>query len=121
MITQDQVTVALKTVVDPCSIATGVPIDLIDMGVVREITIDENHVEVHLRFTSPICWQASNIISAIEEAVMAIEGVEKVTCDTRSAAWEWTPQMMAPSAHARLRAVRPMPEIQLIERPADRP
>ena len=107
--------------VDPCSIATGVPINLVDMGIVRGIKIDGNHVEIQLRFTSPVCLQAMNITSAIEDAVMAIEGVRQVTCDTRSGAWEWKPAMMAPSAQARLRRLRPMPEIQLAERPAGRP
>ena len=121
MISQDHVTEALRSVVDPCSIATGVPINLVDMGIVRGIKIDGTHVEIQLRFTSPVCFQAMNITSAIEDAVMAIDGVGRVTCDTRSGAWEWTPAMMAPSAQARLRRLRPMPEIQLAERPAGRP
>ncbi|MDR3470676.1 MAG: iron-sulfur cluster assembly protein [Devosia sp.] len=109
MISEDRVTEALRTVVDPCSIATGVPVNLVDMGIVRGIKIDGSQVEVQLRFTSPICWQAANILTAIEVAVMAIDGVEQVRCDTRSGAWEWKPEMMAPSAQARLRRLRPMP------------
>ena len=112
MVSREQVTEALRKVVDPCSIATGVPIDLVDMGILRDILIDGSHVEVQLRFTSPVCWQASNIITAIEANVMAIEGVERVTCETRSGAWEWKPEMMAASAQARLRRLRPMPAIQ---------
>jgi len=121
MISQDQITEALRSVVDPCSIATGVPIDLVDMGIVRGIKIDGSHVEIQLRFTSPVCLQAMNITSAIEDAVMAIEGVEQVTCDTRSGAWEWKPEMMAPSAQARLRRLRPMPQAGPAERTAGRP
>jgi metal-sulfur cluster biosynthetic enzyme len=121
MVSQDQVTEALKNVVDPCSIATGVPINLVDMGIVRGISIDKAHVEVQLRFTSPVCLQAMNITSAIEDAVMAIDGVEQVTCDTRSGAWEWKPEMMAPSAQARLRRLRPMPEVRVAGKSADRP
>jgi len=118
MISQDQVTEALRRVVDPCSIATGVPINLVDMGIVRGIKIDGTHVEIQLRFTSPVCWQASNIISAIEDNLMAIDGVERVTCDTRSGAWEWKPEMMAASAQARLRRLRPMPEVRMAGSPA---
>ena len=121
MISQDQITEALRSVVDPCSIATGVPIDLIDMGIVRGIKIDGTHVEIQLRFTSPVCLQAMNITSAIEDAVMAIDGVEQVACDTRSGAWEWKPEMMAPSAQARLRRLRPMPQARPAERTASRP
>jgi metal-sulfur cluster biosynthetic enzyme len=112
MVSREQVTAALRKVVDPCSIATGVPIDLVDMGMLRDIRIDGSHVEVQLRFTSPVCWQASNIVTAIEENLMAIDGVERVTCETRSGAWEWKPEMMAASAQARLRRLRPMPAIQ---------
>jgi metal-sulfur cluster biosynthetic enzyme len=112
MVSREQVTEALRKVVDPCSIATGVPIDLVDMGILRDITIDGSHVEVQLRFTSPVCWQASNIITAIESNVMAIEGIDRVTCETRSGAWEWKPEMMAASAQARLRRLRPMPATQ---------
>jgi metal-sulfur cluster biosynthetic enzyme len=120
MVSQDQVTEALRGVADPCSIATGAPINLVDMGMVRGIRIDGTHVEIQLRFTSPVCWQAANIITAIEDNLMAIDGVEQVTCDTRSGAWEWKPEMMAPSAQARLRRLRPMPETPLAQRPAGR-
>jgi metal-sulfur cluster biosynthetic enzyme len=120
MISQDQVTEALRGVVDPCSIATGAPINLVDMGMVRGIAIDGPHVDVQLRFTSPVCWQATNILTAIEDVLMAIDGVERVTCDTRSGAWEWKPEMMAPSAQARLRRLRPMPETRLAGMPASR-
>jgi metal-sulfur cluster biosynthetic enzyme len=121
MISREQVTEALRKVVDPCSIATGAPIDLVDMGMLRGISIDGSHVEIQLRFTSPVCWQASNIISAIEDNLMAIDGVERVTCDTRSGAWEWKPEMMAASAQARLRRLRPMPEVRMAGLPASRP
>lgn len=114
MVSQEQVTEALRSVVDPCSIATGAPIDLVDMGLVRAIEIDQGHVEIQLRFTSPVCWQATNMTSAIEVAVSAIDGVERVTIDTRSGAWEWKPEMMAASAQARLRRLRPMPELHQV-------
>jgi metal-sulfur cluster biosynthetic enzyme len=119
MISREQVTEALRKVVDPCSIATGAPIDLVDMGMLRGISIDGSHVEIQLRFTSPLCWQASNIIKAIEDNLMRIEGVERVTCDTRSGAWEWKPEMMAASAQARLRRLRPMPQVRMAGLPAD--
>jgi metal-sulfur cluster biosynthetic enzyme len=117
MVSENQVTEALRQIADPCSIATGAPINLVDMGMLRGITIDGTHVDVQLRFTSPVCWQAANIITAIEDNLLAIEGIEQVTCDTRSGAWEWKPEMMAASAQARLRRIRPMPEIPLGARP----
>jgi metal-sulfur cluster biosynthetic enzyme len=117
MVSEEQVTEALRQIADPCSIATGAPINLVDMGMLRGIRIDGTHVEVQLRFTSPVCWQAANIITAIEDNLLAIDGIEQVTCDTRSGAWEWKPEMMAASAQARLRRIRPMPESPLAARP----
>ena len=99
---------ALERIVDPCSIATGLPISLPDMGMVKAIEIGEDGVvHVELRLTSPICWQAANIIAQVEETLAQAPGVTKVVCTVDPAA-EWMPDMMAPSARAGLRRLRPM-------------
>jgi len=96
---------ALRRVVDPCSIATGNPIDLFDMGLVKDVSETEGEVEVVLRLTSPICWQASNIIAKTEEVVGAVPGVRSVRC-TIDASAEWMPDMMAATARTALRRLR---------------
>lgn len=99
---------ALEEVVDPCSIATGVPINLIDMGMVKTVTLTEDGVaNVELRLTSPVCWQAANIIEQVEKVVACVQGVTKVNC-TVDAAAEWLPDMMAPAPRAELRRIRPL-------------
>jgi metal-sulfur cluster biosynthetic enzyme len=98
----------LDQVVDPCSIATGVPISLIDMGMVSEIRLNEDGVaHVELRLTSPVCWQAANIIAQVEKVVARVPGVSKVMCTVDPTA-EWVPDMMAPGPRAELRRLRPM-------------
>jgi metal-sulfur cluster biosynthetic enzyme len=98
----------LDQVVDPCSIATGLPISLTDMGMVREVTLSEDGVaHVELRLTSPVCWQAANIIAQVEQVVARVPGVGKVIC-TVDPASEWTPDMMATGPRAELRRLRPM-------------
>jgi metal-sulfur cluster biosynthetic enzyme len=97
---------ALSEVVDPCSIATGVPINLADMGLVQEVVDDAGAVRVTLRLTSPICWQAGNIIEKVEERVAAVSGVKSVACIVDPYA-EWVPEMINPIARAKLRALRP--------------
>jgi metal-sulfur cluster biosynthetic enzyme len=98
----------LDQVVDPCSIATGLPISLTDMGMVREVTLSEAGVaHVELRLTSPVCWQAANIIAQVEQVVARVPGVGKVIC-TVDPASEWTPDMMATGPRAELRRLRPM-------------
>jgi metal-sulfur cluster biosynthetic enzyme len=98
---------ALGGVVDPCSIATGVPISLLDMGLVEDIRLEEGEVEVILQLTSPVCLQSMNIIEAVKRSVGEIEGVESVVCRVDAEA-QWLPSMMAESARTALRRRRPL-------------
>jgi metal-sulfur cluster biosynthetic enzyme len=101
---------ALRAVVDPCSIATGVPIDLLDMGLVKRVDIDGGIATVELIVTSPMCTQIGLIRRRIDEVVGGLPGIEQVVIEVDARA-EWWPQMMAPDAQARLRAVRPLPVV----------
>jgi metal-sulfur cluster biosynthetic enzyme len=98
---------ALENVVDPCAIATGVPISLADMGLIKELSRSGGEVTLVLRLTSPICWQAANIMSAVERAVMTVPGVRSVNC-TLDPGVEWMPSMMSAGARERLRRIRPL-------------
>ena len=102
---------ALARVVDPCSIATGAPINLVDMGMVKDVAAEDGNVRIVLRVTSPICLQASNIIAAVEEGVGGIPGVRSVNCSIDPDG-EWMPNMMSSDAQARLRRLRPLAEIR---------
>jgi metal-sulfur cluster biosynthetic enzyme len=82
-----------------------------DMGLVKDVAVNEGAVRIVLRVTSPICWQAANIAAAVEDGVGAIPGVLSVTC-TIDAGCDWMPSMMAPEAQARLRRLRPLAEIR---------
>ena len=96
---------ALARVVDPCSIATGVPISLPEMGLVERIDIDGAVVSVTLRLTSPVCLQAANIVGAVEERIGSIEGVASVSCEIDPAG-DWLPTMMSAGAREELRRRR---------------
>jgi metal-sulfur cluster biosynthetic enzyme len=98
---------ALRGVVDPCSIATGAPITIEEMGLVQRIeTNAAGEVLVELCLTSPFCFQAVNIVERIREVVGGI-GVTNVQVRIDYAA-EWLPNMMSEKARARLRQVRPV-------------
>ena len=98
---------ALDLVVDPCSIATGVPITLQDMGLVQSVTCRDGHAQVVLRLTSPLCWQQTNIIEAVENALGQVADITSVACAIDHSA-QWLPNMMAGDAQARLRRIRPL-------------
>ena len=98
---------SLRRVVDPCSIATGVPIDIVDMGLVKTVRRDAGRIAIQLRLTSPVCWQAARIVSQIEEVLSAVPGVEEIACNIDPYG-EWTPDMIAPEMRERLRKLRPV-------------
>lgn len=95
---------ALENVVDPCSIAAGAPINVLDMGIIRDIVPEGENVVVGLRPTSPFCFQLELISQKIREMVdPVVRGqcrVDTITAD------DWVPEMMSEGARARLRAVR---------------
>jgi len=99
---------ALRRIVDPCSIATGVPIDLVDMGLVLEAAREGHTASVKLQLTSNLCMQIGIIEAKIHDEVGSIDGVEEVVVDVDYGA-EWLPSMVAPQAQQALRTRRPFP------------
>lgn len=108
-VTLAEVCDALAGVVDPCSIATGVPLTLAEMGMVTDIAVDGGRVAVTLVLTSPVCWQAGNIIQAVEASVSGLPRVTAVRCTVDHDAG-WLPGQMDPRARRRLRSARPVPD-----------
>ena len=97
---------ALRVVHDPCSVATGIPIDIVDMGLIGTIVRQRTTVTIGLVLTSPTCWQAVGMSAAIEAALLKLDGVEEVRC-TLDLSQHWEPGRIPPHQRARLRAVRP--------------
>src|SRR5260370_32903840 len=97
---------ALRRIVDPCSIATGVPVDLLDMGLVKDLRLDGGTAHVELIVTSPLCTQIGLIVDRVREVLAEMDGVGsvEVTVDARA---EWWPGMIAESPrHGRRAAGR---------------
>ena len=95
-------------VVDPCAIATGVPVDWSRMGLVQDIDLAGDSVVVQLRLTSPFCMQVGLLSEQAERAVGRLPGVSQVRVEVDHTA-EWLPEMMEAGARAELRRVRPLP------------
>lgn len=97
---------AVASVVDPCSIATGRPVSLVEMGLLLSVDVSERTALVTLALTSPVCLQAINIVAAVESALLELDGVEEARCRIEPTA-EWDPAMMDPEASRALRRLRP--------------
>jgi metal-sulfur cluster biosynthetic enzyme len=91
-------------------IATGVPVDVLDMGLVKDLRLDGSTARVELIVTSPLCTQIGLIAERVREVLAEVDGVGsvEVTVDARA---QWWLGMMAASARQRLRAVRLLPVV----------
>lgn len=92
MVTVDQVKKALRKVKDP-----ELNLDIVVLGLVYDVTIDEGAVDVTMSLTSPACPVAGEIVNQARAAVEGVPGVESANVElTFSPLWtpERIPQMI---------------------------
>jgi len=89
-VTEKDVRSALKTVQDP-----ELNLDLVVLGLVYDIEVDEGDVHVVMSLTSPMCPVAEQIVVDARKAVSEIEGVESCDVDLTFDPL-WTPDRIAP-------------------------
>lgn len=97
---------AIETVFDPCSVNAGVPINVIDMGLVLGWTVDaDGDVEIRMRLTSPGCTLAPSFMHRIELAVNAVEHVRNAQVKVTGLGL-WSEADVAPDKLRELRETR---------------
>ena len=67
MAQRDDVMKALKKVIDP---HTG--IDLVEMGVIREVEVEGEKVRIHLKPTSPFCPITDYLVKAVRDKILEL-------------------------------------------------
>lgn len=89
-VTEEAVRKALRTVKDP-----EIDLDLVVLGLIYEIEVEDNDVKVWMSLTSPMCPVAGQIVDEATAAVKGVEGVEnaevQLTFDP-----PWTADRIAP-------------------------
>jgi len=93
---RDRVLRALGAVIDP-----EVGIDVVSLGLVYAIGIDDGAVRIDLTMTTPACPLGEQIAGVAERRVAALEGVR--SAEVRLV-WEpaWTPERMSEAARREL-------------------
>jgi len=90
---------ALRSVHDPCCRERG--ISVVDMGLVRSVSVDDGEAKVELMLTSGWCPFATQVLSAVKEKAETVDGV-----DTASVlvTWDeaWTMDRLSESARRKL-------------------
>jgi len=89
-ITEKQVRDALKGVKDP-----ELHLDLVVLGLVYDIEVEEDDVKATISLTSPMCPVAGQIVEDAKQAIEAVEGVRTATVELTFDP-PWTPERMNP-------------------------
>jgi metal-sulfur cluster biosynthetic enzyme len=96
MVTEKDVRRALRKVKDP-----ELNLDLLVLGLVYAIEVQESHVKATISLTSPFCPVAGQILDDAKAAIEGVEGVETAEVElTFSPAW--TPERIDPLIRATL-------------------
>lgn len=92
MVTEESVFEAIKEIIDP-----EIGINIVDMGLIYDVEIDDTTVDITMTLTSPGCPAGGQIINGTQHVTQQMEGVEEVNV---SVVWtpRWTPEMMSEEA-----------------------
>jgi FeS assembly SUF system protein len=69
MITKEQVIDAIKMVFDP-----EIPVNVYDLGLIYDVRIENERVDIDMTLTSPTCLMAEEIPLMVKQAVESVAG-----------------------------------------------
>ena len=89
MVTTEDVTEALKNVYDP-----EIPVNVVDLGLIYDVNVDEGNVSVQMTLTAPGCGMGPMIAQQAEWAISELEGVEDVQVEMTFDP-PWSPELIS--------------------------
>jgi metal-sulfur cluster biosynthetic enzyme len=92
MATVDEVTDALREVIDP-----ELGLDFVELGLIYDVEVDGATVRITYTLTSPGCPIGPQVSEQIEEFVGELQGVQEVE-PTMTFTPPWTPERMSEDA-----------------------
>jgi metal-sulfur cluster biosynthetic enzyme len=96
MVTEKDVRRALRKVKDP-----ELNLDLVVLGLVYDIEVQETYVKATISLTSPFCPVAGQILDEAKAAIEAMEGVDAADVELTFQP-PWTPERIDPLIRASL-------------------
>jgi metal-sulfur cluster biosynthetic enzyme len=97
---------AIAKVDDPCSIRANAPLNVFELGLVRDWHVDpDGDVTVILSPTNPACTLIGSIMDGVERRIAELPGVRSVTVRLDKETF-WTPELMSAGGRAKLAARR---------------
>jgi metal-sulfur cluster biosynthetic enzyme len=99
----------LNTIVDPCSRAAGAPAGIADMGLVRQLEVQQSpegaSIRVVIGVTEPGCLMGAAFVNDARKLLQELPGVAEVQV-SMDHAFDWTPEDMSPTYQAQLGQLR---------------
>ena len=92
MVTVEDVTEALREVIDP-----ELGLDFVELGLIYDVEVEGGSVQVTFTLTSPGCPIGPQVTEQIEEFVGELDGVEEIS-STMVFSPPWTPERMSEDA-----------------------
>ena len=89
----EEILARLERVLDPCSCMTDRPLNIVELGLVEEISWGETDVSVELVPTSPICLYMGEMIAEATAELRSLPWVDDVSVTQRSDRL-WHPERM---------------------------
>lgn len=103
---REEVERVLNDIVDPCSAACGVPIGLVDMGIVNSVDVREDTISVRLLPTFPGCIYTSVFAGEIVRRLGALDWSGEIGVEVAAGSLLWDEDRMSSDARERLRQSR---------------
>jgi len=99
MVDEEQVREALQEVYDP-----EIPVNIVDLGLVYDVTVEDGHVEIKMTLTSMGCPIADQIFEKVSDTAASIDGVTGVEVHPT---WDppWSPEKATEAGQQQLRAM----------------
>jgi len=96
MVTKEQVYEVLQTCYDP-----EIPVNIVDLGLVYDVEVNEDKVAVKMTLTAPGCGMGGIIASQARERILDLPDVKEASVDL---VWDppWDPSMMSAEARQKL-------------------
>jgi serine O-acetyltransferase len=81
---ETQVRDALKEVIDP-----EVGIDIVDLGLIKEIRVHRTSAQIDMILTSKACPLVDHLTEQMKRKVLGVCGIEKVEITVLDEPWNW--------------------------------
>ncbi|MFW5938559.1 MAG: metal-sulfur cluster assembly factor [Halanaeroarchaeum sp.] len=99
MVTEDDVLEALKSVQDP-----EIPINIVDLGLIYAVEIDDGHVDIDMTLTTMGCPIADYFLQEAKGAAESVDGVEEADVEL---VWDppWSPEKATEDGKVQLQSL----------------